>query len=145
MAHTEQQQFFQSVKDIFPGHFRNCTVLDVGSLDINGNNRYLFEHDEYYCEYVGLDISAGKNVDIVTPVHLASFKDGYFDTIISGECFEHDKHFDASIKSIVRMLCKGGLFTMTCAGPNRPEHGTTRTETESSPFTTDYYQNTTGS
>jgi hypothetical protein len=42
MAHQAQQDFCNSVRQLFPDHFRGKTVLDVGSLDINGNNRYLF-------------------------------------------------------------------------------------------------------
>jgi SAM-dependent methyltransferase len=139
MAHIEQQQFFEMVKSEFSGHFRNAKVLDVGSLDINGNNRDLF----YGCEYIGIDLDDGPNVDLVTECHTAGFPLEFFDTVISGECFEHDRHFVESIKNIVRMLKSGGLFVMTCAGRNRPEHGTTRTETISSPFTTDFYQNRT--
>jgi SAM-dependent methyltransferase len=137
MAHDEQREFFNSVKEIFPEHFQDSKVLDVGSLDVNGNNRYLFDG----CEYVGLDIESGKNVDISSPVHLSGFPAGYFDTIISGECFEHDRSFRWSIGAIVKMLRKGGLFTMTCAGYNRPEHGTENHDPDSSPFTNDFYQN----
>lgn len=139
MAHPEQQNFFESVKSVFPEHFRSSKVLDVGSLDVNGSNKSLF----YDCAYIGLDIGPGKNVDIISPVHLSGFPTGYFDTIISGECFEHDRHFEQSIKAIVRMLRKGGLFVMTCACEARPEHGTWRTEVFSSPFTDDYYHNRT--
>ena len=42
MAHKEQRDFLLSVKKQFPERFENCDVLDIGSLDINGNNRYLF-------------------------------------------------------------------------------------------------------
>ncbi len=38
MAHGQQQQFMQNVRDRFPEKFSGVRVLDVGSLDINGNN-----------------------------------------------------------------------------------------------------------
>jgi SAM-dependent methyltransferase len=139
MAHREQREFFDSVKEVFHEHFRDSKVLDVGSLDINGNNRYLFENSAY----IGLDIASGKNVDIVSPAHLSGFPSGYFDTIISGECFEHDLYFEDTIETIIRVLRKGGLFVMTCAGKNRQEHGTSKVDPESSPFTNDFYQNRT--
>ena len=135
--HKEQQEFFQAVKAKNPTFFRDCRVLDVGSLDINGNNRYLFEN----CDYVGIDVGPGPNVDIVCPVH--EFKGGPFDTIISGECFEHDQHFTESIKSIIMLLKKDGLFVMTCATTGRQEHGTRRTSPTDSPHTTDFYRNLT--
>ena len=43
MAHERQQEFCKKVKDIFPEYFKGVNVCDVGSLDINGNNHYLFE------------------------------------------------------------------------------------------------------
>ena len=39
--------------------FKNKKVLDIGSLDINGSNRFLFED----CNYLGIDVGEGKNVD----------------------------------------------------------------------------------
>ena len=42
MAHKEQQEYLLSIKDKFPERFQNCSVLDIGSLDINGSNSYLF-------------------------------------------------------------------------------------------------------
>jgi len=143
MAHPSQMNFFESVKGIFPEHFDSVSVLDVGSLDINGCNKPLFTG----CNYFGMDIATGKNVDVVCPVHLSGFPSDYFDTIISGECFEHDMHFEKSIKAILRMLKKHGLFVMTCAGKNRAEHGTLRSDPWSSPLTckvpelAEFYQN----
>jgi len=136
-VHKAQQEFFQAVKSKNPTFFENCRVLDVGSLDINGNNRNLFVN----CDYLGLDVGPGPNVDIVCPVH--KFNGGPFDTIISGECFEHDIHFTESIKNIIMLLKKDGLFVMTCATTGRQEHGTKRTSPEDSPHTTDYYRNLT--
>ena len=40
MSHKEQQDFFESVKNKFPQHFTDVRVLDIGSLDINGNTNY---------------------------------------------------------------------------------------------------------
>ena len=57
MAHPEQRTFMTYVKEKFPEKFKNCRVLDIGSLDINGNNRYLFT--DY--TYVGVDIKHFNN------------------------------------------------------------------------------------
>jgi SAM-dependent methyltransferase len=136
MAHTEQIDFCTSVKALYPDMFKNKRVLDIGSLDINGNNRYLFED----CDYTGIDIGEGKNVDIVCSGHL--FKsDTQFDVIVSTECFEHDKHYAETLRNAYNLLKVGGLLLFSCAAPGRPEHGTTRTSPKDSPFTTDYYRN----
>jgi hypothetical protein len=54
MAHVQQVNFLKSVKEKFPNKFKNCTVLDIGSLDINGNTRFLFEKPTY----VGIDVES---------------------------------------------------------------------------------------
>ena len=129
--HREQKDFCEWIKRQFPNMFHQKRVLDIGSLDVNGTNRYLFEE----CEYTGLDLGEGKNVDVVCPAHLFLESDGYFDTIISTECFEHDMHFHKSLKNIVRLLRPGGLFLFTCGTTGRPRHGTVDTDCGDSPFT----------
>ena len=51
MAHHAQRLFFTRVKHRFPERFDGCSVLDIGSLDINGNNRYLFNGGTYIGMY----------------------------------------------------------------------------------------------
>lgn len=142
MAHPEQAVFCKAIKHKYPNLFKGVSVLDVGSLDINGNNRYLFE--DY--SYIGIDVGMGKNVDIVSKGH--EFKPGrQFDVVISTECFEHDQHWVETIKNCVELTKSGGLFIFTCATTGRQEHGTTRTTPQDSPFThslfNDYYMNLT--
>jgi SAM-dependent methyltransferase len=137
MAHREQREWCELVKYAHDEYFVGTNVLDIGSLDINGNNRYLFEQ----CNYTGIDIGEGKNVDVVCSGHL--FKsDDLFDVVISTECFEHDEHWEQTLKNVINNLLKdGGLFLFSCAAPGRPEHGTKRTSPKDSPFTNDYYRN----
>jgi SAM-dependent methyltransferase len=141
--HEEQMDFCKSVKKIHPHHFIQKRILDVGSLSVNGDNRYLFTQ----CEYLGIDVGAGKNVDIIMPGHEYDAPDGSFDTIISTECFEHDMHYPKTLKNIVRLLKSGGMFLFTCAAPGREEHGTLRTRPQDSPLTSEisewsnYYKN----
>jgi len=142
MAHKEQRQFLLSVKEQFPERFVNCSVLDIGSLDINGNNRYLFS--DY--TYIGLDIGEGKNVDLVCRGH--EYKsEKQFDIVISTECFEHDEFWDSTIENAIKLTKNGGMFLFTCATTGRLEHGTRKTSPMDSPFTSqienDYYKNLT--
>lgn len=140
MSHTEQRQFCEKVKKIVPDHFENKRVLDVGSLDINGNNRYLFNN----CEYLGLDVGEGKNVDVVSKAHEYN-PEGKFDTIISTEMLEHDKYYKESLRNMFRLLNSGGLLLLTCATTGRAEHGTNRTRPQDAPLIEwgDYYKNLT--
>lgn len=143
MAHQQQIDFCKSVKQQFPHLFYNRLALDIGSLDINGNNQYLFED----CLYIGVDLLPGRNVDLATKGHELSFPNESVDVIVSTECFEHDQFYALTIKNIVRMLKPGGLFIFSCATTGRPEHGTRRTTPSDAPFTqefgewSDYYKN----
>lgn len=146
MAHTEQRNFCIYVKNLFQEKFKNGNVLDCGSYDVNGNNRFLFEN----CNYIGIDVGEGKNVDIVSTIHEFKGEDEFYDIIISTECFEHDMFYKESFKNINRMLKKDGLFLFTCASTRRTEHGTLRTGSQSqSPLTSiipgweNYYKNLT--
>lgn len=143
MAHEQQREFCKSVKERFPEFFNGKLVVDIGSLDINGSNQYLFENSGY----VGVDLFAGRNVDITCKGHELGLPDESVDVVISTECFEHDSHYDKTLKNIYRMIKPGGLFVFSCATTGRPEHGTRRTTPDDAPFIqllgdwADYYKN----
>lgn len=146
MAHPAQQRYISSVKQNFPRYFTNQDVLDIGSLDINGNNRMHFTD----CTYTGVDIAPGRNVDIVSKGHEFT-SDKQYDVVISTECFEHDQYYALTVKNCVNLLKSGGLFIFTCATIGRPEHGTRKSNSVwCSPLTSshpdwedDYYMNLT--
>ena len=144
--HPESRDFTLFVKKILTDFFINKQVLDVGSGDINGNNRFLFKN----CYYHGNDVMQTKNVTIVSKTKDLPFQNNTFDTIISTECFEHDPEYEESLKKIYTMLKPDGLFCFTCASTGRPEHGTRRTTPNDSYGTignlddmSDYYKNIT--
>jgi ubiquinone/menaquinone biosynthesis C-methylase UbiE len=143
MAHQEQANFCIAIQHKFPEYFYNKKVLDCGSLELNASFKPLFTD----CMYIGVDISSGKNVDVVSLIHELNFPDESFDTIISCETFEHDMFYAQSLQNIYRLLKSGGLFFFTCAAPGRPEHGTQKSESWVSPFTSNipewcnYYKN----
>ena len=60
--HLEAKNFVEFIQKILPDFFTNKIILDVGSGDINGNNKYLFKN----CEYNGNDVIEAKNVTIVS-------------------------------------------------------------------------------
>jgi hypothetical protein len=144
MAHLAQQVFLTSLKNKFQERFSNCSVLDIGSLDINGNNRYLFNN----YKYIGVDVGPGKNVDVISKGHEYN-SDELYDIVISTECFEHDMYYVETIKNCIRLTKPNGLFTFTCASTGRAEHGTKRTKPQDAPLILelgewgDYYKNLT--
>jgi hypothetical protein len=100
----------------------------VGSHDINGNNRYLFDET---CVYLGLDVCPGDNVDIVMPVHELYLAGNPFGVIISTEAFEHDMYITDSLPRICNILLQPrGLFMFTCGTTGCREHGTNKVHPE---------------
>lgn len=144
MAHSEQQQFVQSVKTTFPSFFKGGRIVEIGSLDINGSVRHFFKEP---AEYVGVDIGPGRGVDVVCEGQDYDGATSSFDVAISAECFEHNPHWEATFLNMVRMVRDEGLVIMTCATTGRPEHGTSRSDANSSPLTIskgwEYYKNLT--
>lgn len=130
MAHEQQQDFFRKVKENYPRFFKDVKVLDIGSLDINGNTKHFFEYPFFY---IGVDLAPGRNVDVVCPAHL--FDSGYqFDVVTSAECFEHDMYWVRTLQNMIRLLKPGGLMFWSCASDGRAEHGTLRTSPQDAPL-----------
>lgn len=92
-------------------------VLDIGGQDVNGNLRKEFEDRQM--KYTSVDISEGKNVDIViNPNENLPFEDGTFDLVISTSCFEHDPCFWITFREMCRIVKKDGYIYV-----NAPSNG----------------------
>jgi len=144
MAHQQQREFIASLTEQFPQFFVGGHILEVGSLNINGTVR------DFFCDpvkYVGVDVADGPCVDVVCQGQDLAFPDQTFDVTVSAECFEHNPFWAETFTNMVRMTRRGGLVFFTCATEGRKEHGTTRSEPETSPLTVaqgwDYYRNLT--
>lgn len=137
MAHKAQQDFCQQVKERFPEKFRRARVLDVGSLDINGSNRWMFDEPEVLH---GIDLGPGHNVDEVC--HVTEWERKFSPSVVvSTEALEHDSRWRESLRRMVNILEPGGLLLITCASKGRREHGTHQSVPSCSPHTLDYYGN----
>ena len=141
MAHEAQLEFINTMSKHLPQFFNNVRVLEIGSLDIKGTIRQFYNN----CEYTGIDVALGKGVDIVCQGQDYDIHDGYYDHVISCECMEHNPYWLETFLNMIRLCRPGGLITMTCAAIGRDEHGTARTDHESSPLTVsigwNYYKN----
>lgn len=133
MSHRAQRDFVASVKRRYPHFFSGATVLDVGSLDVNGSTRPFFSGGSY----LGIDLVAGKGVDKVCTIEAIH---GQFDVVISTECLEHDPQWRATFAAMIEHAHIGGLVLMTCAGPGRPEHGTLKFPVAGMSNDTNYYR-----
>jgi len=141
MAHKQQLEFVRLLSEALPNYFHDAKVLEIGSLDISGSTRSFYRN----CSYIGIDLAPGNGVDVVCQGQDYNASDGTFDQVISCEAMEHNPSWRETFANMIRLTREGGLVVMTCATYGRPEHGTTRTEPESSPFTVekgwDYYKN----
>jgi len=142
MAHPSQHAFCRSVIDSKPEWKSGVLVLDIGSLDINGNNRGLFDPP---FNYTGVDVAPGPNVDVVCLGH--EYKGGPFDVVLSTECLEHDPHAMVTMRNMHNLLRPGGLLLITCATTGRGRHGTADTLPTDNPLAVklwpDWYHNIT--
>jgi hypothetical protein len=138
MAHKEQRDFLTETKKSFPEYFNNVSVIEMGSLNINGTVRDFYDN---VTRYVGVDLDEGPGVDLVSEAQNVDFPDESFDVAVSAECFEHNPYWLETFVNMHRLAKSFVLFT--CAGDGRPEHGTRRTTPANSPFTLDwdYYRN----
>ena len=134
--------FIYETKVLYPKFFENKRWLEIGSA----NCYPLAKSHSKNCEWVGVDIEEGDNVDVACLGHHYQ-DDKLFDAVCAFEVFEHDPYYDLTITNMINHLKSGGMFIMTCAGLGRPEHGTSRSHPEASPFTQDidhwkdFYQN----
>jgi SAM-dependent methyltransferase len=143
MAHQQQFDFIQTLKTKYPSHFTNVKVLEVGSLNINGSIRQFFTD----CDYLGIDVGPGLDVDLVCEGQKLYHPNETYDTVGSCECFEHNPYWVETFINMHRMTKTNGLVFMSCATTGRAEHGTTRTSPQDSPLTVtngwEYYKNLT--
>lgn len=94
-------------------------IADLGSMDFNGSYRELIEEPR---TYVGIDIAAGKNVDLVMlSEYIVPVQDNHFDSLITGQCFEHVRNPFKLMSEVGRIVRPGG--TVLCVAPhNMAEH-----------------------
>jgi SAM-dependent methyltransferase len=96
-----------------PGDF----ILDVGSSDINGSLRD-FEPEGSW--YIGVDLEAGKGVDVVVgQISQLPFAAESFDIVVSTSCLEHDRAFWVTFLEMCRVVKRGAYLYL-----NAPSRGT---------------------
>ncbi|MBT4870430.1 MAG: methyltransferase domain-containing protein [Candidatus Diapherotrites archaeon] len=86
---------------------KKLSILDVGSYDINGSYKELFD---WPWDYTGLDLEAGKNVDFVAKSLYDWGLDKKFDVVISGQTLEHVKDTHKWILEVKKHVKKNGLI-----------------------------------
>lgn len=121
--HAECYRFVERMaKLIGPRH---C-VLEIGSRNVNGTVRPLFE----CTNYLGLDIAPGPGVDVVADAATwrpeeaeGSWYLQLFDLVVCTEVLEHTKDAAAICRTAHACLIPGGYLVLTAAGMGRAAHG----------------------
>lgn len=86
-------------------------ILDIGSREVLNSGTYKQYFDKDNWEYVGVDLEAGDNVDLVMPSpYVIPVQDNSFDVIISGQTLEHVKFFWVLLTEVSKKLKSGGLL-----------------------------------
>jgi SAM-dependent methyltransferase len=118
-----------SVLDFFMRHvdceeFAGRRVLEVGSKFVNGSVRPLIEKFCKPREYVGIDIEAGKYVDVVLPAErlVEYFGPESFDAVISTDVLEHVFDWRTVVNNMKAVLKPGGFIYITVPSKGYPYH-----------------------
>ena len=97
---------------------RKVSVIDVGSLDINGTVRDLFPHSRY----TGIDVVDGRAVDRVVDGAVWTPRTKV-DVVVCCEMLEHCDQWPTVIHNIAdNMLKSGGRLIVTAANLSREPH-----------------------
>jgi SAM-dependent methyltransferase len=110
--HPNSYAALSDFRDKYMYEDRETSILDIGSMDINGSYADLFSGKPSW-KYTGLDTSEGKNVDIVVKdAYNYPIEDCTYDVVISGQVMEHVEDLHAFIKEATRVLKIGGFMCM---------------------------------
>lgn len=89
-------------------------TLRIGDIGSRGklNYRAFFSRPSWV--YLGADLQAGENVNMVLPSEYKwdNIPDGLFDVVVSGQCLEHVGMPWLWIKEVVRTLAPGGQICL---------------------------------
>lgn len=139
MAHQEQIAALKYMAEEL-GFQKCCSVLEIGSMDVNGSIREVFASDSY----IGVDLAPGPGVDFVGSGATICLN-SQFDYVIASEVFEHNPFWHETLQNMFAHVKSDGWILLTMATTGRFEHGTLRTDPTDSPGTSkvglDYYRN----
>jgi 2-polyprenyl-3-methyl-5-hydroxy-6-metoxy-1,4-benzoquinol methylase len=111
------------LKQLHPREIAGRSILEVGSLDVNGSIRQVWETWEP-AEYTGVDITSGPGVNLVCSVEdlVAKFGSNRFDIVVSTEMLEHVRDWRAAISNIKRVCKDNGIILITTRSFGMPYH-----------------------
>lgn len=104
------------------GDIAGKTVLEVGSCNVNGSVRHLFEALRP-ARYLGVDVEDGIDVDqVVDCERLVETVGGGWDVVVSTEMLEHVRDWRGCMRQLALAVKPGGLLIITTRSPGFPYH-----------------------
>lgn len=118
--HESNERWWAKKASEYPACFSgNISVVDFGSMDINGSLR---KHIGYGASYVGVDWRPGRNVDVVSFAHDVDFDPGSVDTVVSASMLEHDPYWERSVEKMAEVLKPDGALFITWGSMTNAVH-----------------------
>lgn len=101
----------------------NKKILDIGSRNVNGTLKHYIVKGG--CEYIGIDIENGNDVDIICDAEniIERFGKESFDIVISTETLEHIKNWKKVISNIKNVCKPNGIILITVPSKGFVKHG----------------------
>jgi SAM-dependent methyltransferase len=117
LMHDANKELWRQFKLVYPQKFDSATVLEVGSLDVNGSIREFFRD----CDYTGVDWREGNCVDVVCLAHEMDFK-RQFDVVASASMLEHDPYWKDSLNVMQKHMNPDGILLLSWGAAENAEH-----------------------
>ena len=108
----------QQARDFIASSRSRLSVLEIGSRNVNGSLRDLFEG----WNFTGIDSCPGDGVDIVADGGTWDGDGRQFDIVLCAEVLEHAQNWREIVDNAYRLLKFGGMFIGTAASTGRPAH-----------------------
>ncbi len=113
-----QHCFDRFLLDGYLDERESVSVLDLGSMDVNGSYRDIFQHPKI--DYIGADLTPGKGVDLVLEdPYRIPLADSSVDVVVSGQMLEHCEFFWLTFQEMSRVVTEDGFIFLIApsAGP----------------------------
>lgn len=123
--HESQRQHMRRCVQRYLRPNRHYRVVDIGSAKSRSRHqthRDLF--DGYDHEYIGVDVRAGENVDVVMRVpYRIPVATNAADVVVSGSAFEHIPFFWVTFLEMCRITAPNGWVFLTMPSRGNPHSG----------------------
>ena len=120
-----KSEILDIVADVFcPSDIKGMTILEAGSLDVNGSVRSVIQKWEPLF-YIGIDIQEGNGVDKICNIYDLENEFGRdsFDVIFCTETLEHVENWLLATINLKRVLKQEGLLFVSAPRIGRKYHG----------------------